>query len=165
MPKAKKQPLALVLSCEHGGYRVPAEYRTRFRGKTKVLQSHLGWDPGALELARAIARETNAPLLANTVSRLVVESNRSIGHPKLFSEFTRGLSRTERERALKMHYHPHRGAIEAVVRSALRPHARVVHVGVHTFPPILKGKKRTGDVGLLYDPSRKEEETFVELWM
>jgi predicted N-formylglutamate amidohydrolase len=165
MPKTKKQPVALVLSCEHGGYRIPAEYRTRFRGKTKVLRSHLGWDPGALELARAIASETDAPLLANTVSRLVVESNRSIGHPKLYSEFTRGLSRAERERALKMYYHPHRGAIEAVVRSALRTHTRVVHVGVHTFTPVLNGRKRTADIGLLYDPSRKEEETFVELWM
>ena len=163
MPKSNR--VALVLSCEHAGNRVPAGYRTLFKGRQSVLASHRGWDPGAVELARAIAKETHAPLLANTVSRLVVETNRSIGHPQLFSEFTRKLAPDEKARLLKAHYHPHRGAIEAVIRSALRTHARVVHVGVHTFAPVLGGKKRTADVGLLFDPKRKAEVDFCEVWL
>ncbi len=163
MPKSNK--VALVLSCEHAGNRVPASCRKLFRGKTRVLQSHRGWDPGALQLARTIAKETAAPLVASTVSRLVVEPNRSIGHAQLFSEFTRGLAREEKNALLKAYYHPHRGAVEAVVKSALRTHARVVHVGVHTFTPVLNGKKRTTDVGLLYDPARKAEADFCEVWL
>jgi predicted N-formylglutamate amidohydrolase len=163
MPKNKR--IALVVSCEHAGNRVPASCRKLFRGKNKELESHRGWDPGALELARTIAKETGAPLVASTVSRLVVEPNRSIGHAQLFSEFTRGLSREEKTALLKSHYHPHRGAVEAVVRSALRTHARVVHVGVHTFTPVLNGKKRTTDVGLLFDPARKAEADFCEVWL
>lgn len=165
MAKTKKQPLALVLSCEHGGNRVPPAYRARFRGKTSALKSHRGWDPGALDLARAMADQTGAPLLANTVSRLVVDGNRSVGHAQLFSEFTRALTREERKHLLDVHYHPHRGAIEAVVRSALRTHERVVHVGVHTFTPVLNGRKRTADVGILFDPSRAEEADFADVWM
>jgi predicted N-formylglutamate amidohydrolase len=153
-----------VLSCEHAGNRVPAAYQKLFRGKKSVLASHLGWDPGAIDIARTIARETGAPLLANTVSRLVVETNRSIG-PKLFSEFSRGLTREERKQLVDRHYLPHRGAVEAVIRSALREHDRVVHVGVHTFTPVLKGKKRTADVGLLFDPKRKAEVDFCEVWL
>jgi predicted N-formylglutamate amidohydrolase len=164
MPK-KNDRVALVLSCEHAGYRVPSSYQKFFRGKKSELQSHRGWDPGAVELARAIMAETDAPLLANTVSRLVVDTNRSVGHPKLFSEFTRALSAAEKARLLKTHYHPHRGAIEAVIKSALRTNARVVHVGVHTFTPVLNGKKRTTDVGLLFDPKRKAEVDFCEVWM
>jgi len=57
------------------------------------------------------------------------------------------------------------GAVEAVIKSALRTHARVVHVGVHTFTPTLNGKKRTADVGLLFDPARKAEVDFCEVWL
>lgn len=156
---------ALVISCEHAGNRVPAEYRPLFRGQQKVLASHRGWDSGALEVARAMARETAAPLVATTTSRLVVECNRSVGHPQLFSEFTRKLGCDERARLLDRYYHPHRGAVEAVVRSALRTHARVVHVGVHTFTPVLNGRTRSADIGLLYDPKRAEEAHFVDVWM
>ena len=163
MPKSNK--VALVLSCEHAGKTVPAKYRKLFKGKQSVLDSHRGWDPGAIELARAIAKETGAPLVANTVSRLVVETNRSVPSPQLFSEFTRKLPREEKNALLKSHYHPHRGAVEAVVKSALRTHARVVHVGVHTFTPVLNGKKRTTDIGLLFDPARKAEEDFCEVWL
>jgi len=163
MPKSNK--VALVLSCEHAGNKVPAGHRALFKGRTKVLESHRGWDPGALHLARAIAHETGAPLIANNVSRLLIETNRSIGHAQLYSEFTRGLPREEKHALLKSHYHPHRGAVEAVVKSALRTHARVVPVGVHTFTPVLNGKKRTADIGLLFDPARKLEADFCEVWL
>ena len=157
--------IGLVLSCEHGGNRVPAEYRALFKGKQRILASHRGWDPGALDLARTIARATEAPLVATTVSRLVVECNRSIGHPRVFSEFTRALPRDERSRLLDLYYHPHRGAVEAVVRSALRSHAVVVHVGIHTFAPVLDGRRRSADIGLLYDPHRAAETVLADMWL
>jgi predicted N-formylglutamate amidohydrolase len=155
----------VVLSCEHGGNRVPPPYRSLFRGKRAVLDSHRGWDSGALDLARAIATSLDAPLVANTVSRLLIEPNRSPGHPQLFSEFTRRLPREEKERIRALYYDPHRGAVEAVVRSALRTHARVVHIGVHTFTPVLDGRRRRADAGLLYDPARRMETIFCDLWM
>lgn len=161
----KNEDIALVVSCEHAGNRVPPECRALFRGHKRVLDSHRGWDPGALELARTLSRTLDAPLVATTVSRLVVECNRSIGHRQLFSEFTRGLGREERTRLLDRYYHPHRGAVEAVVKSALRTHARVVHVGVHTFTPLLNGRARTADIGLLYDPRRADEAHVVDVWM
>ena len=160
-----KDPVAVVVSCEHGGHRVPPAYRSLFRGGRKILQSHRGWDPGALDLARTIARTLDAPLVATTVSRLLVECNRSPHHPRVFSEFTRGLSGTEKQQLLAAYYHPHRGAVEAVVRSALRDAGTVVHVGVHTFTPVLNGHKRTADVGLLFDPGRALETRLCEEWM
>ena len=170
MPAVKRaaawpDDIGLVLSCEHGGNRVPAECRPLFKGRQSVLDSHRGWDPGALDLARTLAHATEAPLVATTVSRLVVECNRSIGRPQLFSEFTRPLPRDERTRLLDLYYHPHRGAVEAVVRSAMRTHAVVVHVGVHTFAPVLNGRTRTADIGLLYDPRRAAESVFADMWL
>ena len=153
----RKREVGIVLSCEHAGHRVPTAYRALFRGHTAVLKSHRGWDPGALDLARAMARMCYAPLLSNTTSRLLVECNRSLGSQELFSEFARTLDTADHMRILASIYHPHRRAVDVTVRRALRWHKRVVHVGVHTFTPVLNGKRRNADVGLLYDPRRRFE--------
>jgi predicted N-formylglutamate amidohydrolase len=152
----------LVVSCEHADHRVPARYRALFRGSAGVLKSHRGWDPGALDLARAIARGCRAPLVVNTTSRLVVECNRSLGSPQLFSEFTRDLDGADQLRLLATVYHPHRRAVEVAVRRALGRDRRVIHVGVHTFTPVLNGRRRRTDVGILYDPSRRLEVEVVD---
>lgn len=61
MPRGEGM-LPLVLSCEHGGNRVPGPWKDRFRGARDVLDSHRGWDPGALSLARSRARALDATL-------------------------------------------------------------------------------------------------------
>jgi len=157
-----RRDLAIVVSCEHGGHRIPAHYRSLFAGHERVLISHRGWDPGALGLARAIARACHAPLVATTTSRLLVECNRSIGHPQLFSEFTRRLPPDERARLLERYYRPHRREVEEIITRALESHERVLHVGVHTFAPVLKGTRRRADVGLLYDPRRPFEHALAD---
>ncbi len=152
---------SIVLTCEHGGHRVPAPYRPLFRGADRVLESHRGWDPGALELARGLARRLDAPLFPATVSRLVVELNRSLGHPRFFSEFTRGLDREASERLIEEHWHPYRRTVEDAIRAA---EGRVLHLSVHSFTPVLDGEVRRADVGLLYDPSRPAERDFCVAW-
>src|SRR5688572_9101508 len=104
-------PLRLVLTCEHGGPRVPRRYAPLFRDAPGVLGTHRAYDAGALEVARILSRKLRAPLLYSTVSRLVVDLNRSAHHPKLFSEFTRPLPAEERARILRRHYLPHRHAV------------------------------------------------------
>ncbi len=153
----RRRETGIVVSCEHAGNRVPPKYRGLFRRSAAVLNSHRGWDPGAYELARAISIACRAPLPANMVSRLLVECNRSIGNPELFSAFTRDLDTAEHLRLLATIYHPHRLAVDLAVRRALRRNARVLHIGVHTFTPVLNGRRRTADVGLLYDPRRDFE--------
>jgi predicted N-formylglutamate amidohydrolase len=155
----------LVLSCEHGGNRVPARWRDHFRGAQAFLQSHRGWDPGALSLARSLARHLGAPLIASTVTRLLVEPNRSLGHPKLFSELTRPLPSSERALLVERYWEPHRSRVEASVRDALAHRSRVLHLAVHSFTPELDGKVRDVDVGVLYDPARPRELAFCRDWI
>jgi len=154
----------VVVSCEHGGNRVPAEWSHLFRGAARVLDSHRGWDPGALGLARRIARRMSAPLHASTVTRLLVEPNRSERHRSLFSRYTRSLSLDARERILRRHYYPHRRKVEGDLTAALRGGGRVMHLSVHTFTPVLDGDVRRVDVGLLYDPARPAERSLCDAW-
>jgi predicted N-formylglutamate amidohydrolase len=157
-------PERLVVSAEHAGCRVPPRLANRFRGRRAALESHRGHDPGSHELARALARAFDAPLMAATVSRLVVELNRSPGHPALFSALTRDLPDAEKEWLLSRYYRPHRRRVEEAVRTALASGRPVLHLAVHTFTPVLAGKARRADVGLLYDPKRAGERRFCAAW-
>jgi len=78
----------LVITCEHGGREVPREYAALFSDRAALLDSHRGWDAGALELGRQLADAFGVPLHVATTTRLLVDLNRSIGHRQLFSEVT-----------------------------------------------------------------------------
>ena len=97
---------AFVVTCEHAGNRVPPGYAHLFEGAEALLASHRGWDPGAGALARSLARRLRAPLAITTVTRLLVEVNRTEGHPRVFSELARPLSGAEREAVLARWYRP-----------------------------------------------------------
>jgi predicted N-formylglutamate amidohydrolase len=147
----------VVVTCEHGGNRVPAAYVPLFRRHQRLLNSHRGYDPGALELARACARRLEAPLHFATVTRLLVELNRSIGHPSHFSVVTNALSREEREALIQNYYLPYRQSVESDIAAAIAAGQRALHFSMHTFTPQLDGQVRKADVGLLYDPRRPGE--------
>lgn len=154
------RPPAIVVSCEHGGHELPPGWEHLAIGNEALLASHRGWDPGALELAQSLAATLAAPLVATTVTRLLVEVNRSPGHPRLFSELTRDLPDDLKRELLDRFYHPHRNRVEDAVRRAIAEHGRCLHLGIHTFTPILDGVARATDLGLLYDPRRPLERAF-----
>ena len=98
------------------------------------------------------------------MSRLVVDLNRSPGHPRAFSEWTRGLSPEDRAALLHRWHEPYRRRIDAEVGAALADGGSVLHLGVHTFTPVLDGSVRRADVALLYDPARPVERALCAAW-
>lgn len=155
---------AFLFTCEHGGNRIPARYRPLFAGRRALLDSHRGFDPGALVMAKALARAFDAPLAAATVSRLLVDLNRSLGHRQVFSPMTRAAPAALRARIVDEHYRPHRAEVERRVRAEVARGRRVIHVASHSFTPVLDGVVRTADVGLLYDPRRRGESALCARW-
>ena len=155
---------SFVITCEHGGNRIPAAYRGLFRGRRALLDSHRGHDPGALVVAKDLARAFNAPLVTSTVSRLFIDLNRSIGHPQLFSAATRAAPVKLRAKIVKQHYLPYRLQVERLVRQSVSRGRRVIHISSHSFTPELDGKVRRADVGLLYHPARRAETELCARW-
>lgn len=153
-----------LVTCEHGGNRIPAPYRRLFVGQQALLESHRGYDAGALVLAKELAHSCQAPLVASTTSRLLVDLNRSIGNRTLFSAATRGASADARAQIVEEHYRPHRDRVEEMVAQAVSLAQRVIHVASHSFTPELDGKARSADVGLLYDPRRRGEVEMCARW-
>jgi predicted N-formylglutamate amidohydrolase len=154
----------LLVTCEHGGNHVPPRYRRLFRDLQGLLKTHRGYDLGALVMAREISESFQAPLVASTVTRLLVDLNRSPGHPRLHVDAVRKSSREKRKQILADHYLPYRAQAERLVSKAIARGRRVIHVSSHSFTPELQGKVRTADVGLLYDPGRPGEARMCERW-
>jgi predicted N-formylglutamate amidohydrolase len=152
--------LQILITCEHGGNRVPPPYRHLFPRRGGVLDSHRGWDPGALVLARELAGTLGAELFFSTTTRLLIDLNRSPGPPALFSPYTRGLAADERRAIMDGFYTPYRAKVEETVRRHCCSGGRVVHLSVHSFSPRLDGDVRRADLGLLYDPRRSGERRF-----
>lgn len=153
-----------LITCEHGGNRIPAACRDLFDAHRALLSTHRGYDPGALVMARQMARALEAPLISSVTSRLLVDLNRSIGHPRLYSEATRDAPLPMRREIVQRYYLPYRGAVEGLVAHAVAQGRRVVHVSSHSFTPVLDGQVRTADIGLLYDPARPGEVDLCERW-
>jgi predicted N-formylglutamate amidohydrolase len=115
-------------------------------------------------MAGALAGAFRAPLVTSTVSRLVIDLNRSIGHPQLFSAAIRGAPAAMRAAIVAQHYHPYRAQVERLVRQSVLRGRRVIHISSHSFTPVLDGRERHADVGLLYHPGRHGEAGLCARW-
>ncbi len=154
----------ILVTCEHGGNQVPARYRPLFRGLQESLRTHLGYDAGALRMAREMSAAFRAPLVTSIVTRLLVDLNRSIGHARLHAPVVRETRHEERARIITDHYLPYRTRAEELVGKAVARGRRVLHISSHSFTPELNGNVRSADVGLLYDPARPGEVQLCERW-
>lgn len=157
-------PLCLVLTCEHAGHEVPDDYRELFRPHASLLLTHRGYDIGILPFGQKLAAELHEPLLAASMTRLLVDLNRSPQHPQLFSFITRSLPRPDRQKILDNYYHPHRQKVVQTIEKDLAGGERVLHIALHSFTPMFKGVLRRGDICLLYDPARASEKKLCLQW-
>lgn len=158
------KPLILFITCEHGENRVPKRFEPLFRHGRDLLESHRGYDAGALDLAKKLSQGLNATLFYSTITRLLIDVNRSPHNPNRFSEITRTLDRAKKAAIENLYYHPYRDEVRSELSRYVRNGRQVLHISVHSFTPVLHGKIRDADLGFLYDPDRKGEAEFCILW-
>lgn len=154
--------MKLLLTCEHGGNIIPPEFQNLFLGQEAILKSHRGYDPGALDLFNSLSELADYKAFHMT-SRLLIEVNRSLHHPQLFSEITNQIPSEEKKNLIKDYYQPYRNNIESKIAGMLSKGAEVLHISVHSFTPVLNGKIRNADIGILYDPSRDPEKNYSKI--
>ncbi len=149
--------MTIIITCEHAGNQVPDQYLKCFLGNEEILQTHKGWDPSALDIAENLAQLLLAPLAYYPITRLLIEPNRSLHHHELFSDFTRLLSKSEKQILINSLYLPYRSPVETFIQKSPKP---VLHLSIHSFTPVWNGAERNVDIGLLFDPSRTQETFF-----
>jgi predicted N-formylglutamate amidohydrolase len=160
----KTKPPALLLTCEHASRALPAPHRNLGAGHARLLDSHRAWDPGALAIARALARALDAPLIAGDVTRLLVDLNRSAHNRAVIGALGRALPPESRRRLVEAWHRPHWARVRAAIARARASGRPVLHVGVHSFVPVLNGQRRAYDMGILYDPRRAGERQAAATW-
>ena len=151
----------IVLSCEHADRRVPSAYLHLFSEDPSVLTTHRAYDIGIMKLAKTVAGILHRPLFTYYISRLLIDPNRSLNNPDLFSGFSKTLSRTEKEQLIQAFYHPYRELVTQHIRQQIQDGRQVIHLSLHSFTPELHGQKRTADIGILYDPCRPREKSLA----
>ncbi len=158
--------MTILITCEHAENRVPELAETCFAAPAAeaALQGPWAADWGALTAARVLASTLNCPLISYPFSRLVVDVNRSLRSPRLFSSYTKKLAAEPRRQLLDRYYHPYRQRLEQVSRRMLDQERFLLHIAVHSFPCFRQGKPKRADAGLLYDPACEPERSFCLDW-
>ena len=143
----------LVLTCEHGGNAVPASLQGS-APPAEHMARHIAYDPGAADIARALASRLDAPLAIQPFSRLVIDCNRPRQAPDLASAesdgsvipFNRGLDDEALEARWQAIHQPFHQAVSDLITARGKP----VLLAVHSFTRQLQNQPpRTMAIGLL----------------
>ena len=170
-----KNAPALMITCEHASNALPDFVLRAFRDSNgipdDVLASHRGYDIGAYKIFSILVKRLKPDFhSASKFSRLVVDMNRSSTSKSFYSEYTSSLPNTVKARMLSL-WEKYREKIESFVagkipekqrKAAKEAPLKVIHLGIHSFTPVLNGVERDADVGILYDPSRPAEAQIAE---
>jgi len=149
-----------VLVCDHASNRVPQ--RLDSLGLDALhLADHIGWDPGAAEVARRLSAHLDAPLLLSGYSRLVIDCNRPLPSPGSIAEQSdgvpipgnRGLTLKDRETRIDAMFRPYHRAIDRLLDG--RSQRPTLLLSIHSFTPVLNGRSRPWSIGLSYGRDRR----------
>ncbi|MBA4697152.1 MAG: N-formylglutamate amidohydrolase [Legionella sp.] len=154
----------LLLTCEHAVNYIPALYKSDFEAYSDLLETHRGIDIGAQAIARHLQRFFQCELVEATVSRLLIDCNRSLTHPHCFSEITEPWPHAKKHQLIT-HYHlPFRENVIHRIQEYIQDGYQIWHLSIHSFTPILKNQIRQADIGFLYDPQRSREKNLAYYW-
>ena len=148
-----------VLLCEHASNHIP-EALDGLGLDQAAKMSHVAWDPGAAELARAMSDRLNAPLVLARISRLAYDCNRpphaAAAMPARSELYdipgNANLSETDREARVRNYYDPFCTVVSDTMDKA-GPNATLVTI--HTFTPVYYHKPRDVEIGILHDTDRR----------
>ncbi len=154
--EAARGPIVLV--CEHASNHIPAAWGDL--GLTDEQRSaHIAWDPGALGLARGLARRLDAVLVHAPVSRVVYDCNRAPDMPGAMPARSEvhdipgnaAISVQERLARTRAVYLPFHNGLHGLISQRIALGRRPVVVTIHSFTPVYFGKPRAVEFGVIHD--------------
>ncbi len=148
----------MIFVCEHASNAFPMPFGSL--GLSPTQQSaHIAWDPGAIGLARGLARLLDGVVIAGQVSRLVYDCNRPPDSPGAMvarSELhdipgNAGLTDAARLARVRAVYEPFHASLRADILRRMTLDQRPVIVTVHSFTPVYNHQHRTVQFGVIHD--------------
>lgn len=147
----------VLVLCDHAGRIVPGGIE-RLGISEEALARHIGWDIGAAELTRALARHLDAPAILNHVSRLIVDPNRRPGTATSIPEISdgcvvpgnQGLTQDEIAARVRQYFLPYHQTVARRVGAFRRAGIVPALVAIHSYTPVMNGEDRPWQVGVLW---------------
>lgn len=152
----------ILLICDHASRHVPRRLRDLGLSE-RELTRHIGWDIGAADVTRHMARRLDAPAVLSGYSRLVVDCNRHPNDPTLIPAVSDGtavaanaaLSPAERQARLEALYHPYHRAIAARLDRFAAAGVAPALLSVHSCTPEMNGRFRPWHIGICWETDRR----------
>ena len=151
-------PGRFVVVCEHASNHIPARWGNLGLTEAQRL-AHIAWDPGALGLARGLAKRLDAALIHAPVSRLVYDCNRGPSLPGAMPSTSeiheipgnRDISAAERWARTEAVYLPWVTGVHNLIARRMALGLAPVIVTIHSFTPVYFGKQRAVEFGIIHD--------------
>jgi predicted N-formylglutamate amidohydrolase len=149
---------SVVVICDHASNLLPASLAGLGVNSAR-LEEHIGYDLGALGVARGVAEQLGATLIFGRYSRLAADLNRAPDDASAVPAISDGVlipgnlgltssARSQRLRTLHDPYHEHiAGFISTAIESGIRP----IIVSIHSFTPSISRINRPWEAGILWD--------------
>lgn len=158
-----------VLLCDHASSRMPRKLG-RLGLPAPEAVTHIGWDIGAANVARAVSAALDAPLVMSGYSRLAIDCNRPPGSPASIPAVTcdihvpgnvdvGAIERAAREEQLFWPYHR---AIGKLLAERDARGVTSVILSIHSFTPSLYGEARPWHFGVMYGNDRTLAALFLD---
>lgn len=149
-----------VIVCDHASNSVPQRLAGLGLNEAQ-LAGHVGWDPGAADVARHLSACLDAPLVLSGYSRLVIDCNRPLRSAESIPEQSagvtvpgnRGLSPGERVSRINGLFRPYHDAIDRLLDS--RSQRPSLLLSIHSFTPTLYEQLRPWHIGVSHGRDRR----------
>jgi predicted N-formylglutamate amidohydrolase len=155
--------IPLLISCEHATCAVPDANRELFRNEEELLTSPDGWDPGALNLAQALAMKFRTQLVHGEITKLLIDLH-ATHENRRWSRFGKLLTDAQRARMAERHLATYMAALHQRVTDETKRSGKILHISVHTFPSNEAVSLIEAHVALGYDPTNEVASGVARRW-
>lgn len=156
-----KKNFKIILTCEHAKPQIPFGIKKKLFIPKNILNSHRGYDKGALFLVQFMQRISFVKGFYFPISRLAIDANRRLDSKNSFSIFSKELSAVDKK-TLQLQYKKYRSQVDSCI--ARQKNSGPLYIfSVHSFTGTLNGKRRNTDLGLLFRPQNKKEFELAKL--
>jgi predicted N-formylglutamate amidohydrolase len=148
----------LLLVCDHAHNFVPRALGGLGVPK-RALERHIAYDIGIAPVTRMMADALGAPAVFSHFSRLIVDPNRQLDDPTLTPAIAdetvvpgnRDLTPEGLEARLQSFFWPYHAAVTRQLDAMAARGRCPVLVSMHSFTPVLRGRERPWEIGVLWD--------------
>lgn len=159
----------VLVLCDHASNAVPS-WIGDLGVSADAMESHIGWDIGALWMAERIAERAGAPGVFSAYSRLALDCNRPLSHPGLIPEASDGVAipanagltaQDAGERIEKIFLPYHFAIVEQLVRFAHEGVEPLV-LAVHSCTPVMNNFQRPWPIGIAHSADQRVSRPLLE---